>query len=168
MWEEIILKKSFKSLFLFSFVVVLVFNGLMGSSQILASENNGQAVANNLLDNRKGNTDLVNLQLLSSTDFHGYLQALNDKSNGQIMTTNGPLTVGGAAYMATHLKNLKAGQDNSILFSVGDAFSGWPFEVASHQNEPTIEFLNAIGLDFSVAGNHEFDVSKDFLTKHMM
>lgn len=137
---------------------------LMNSSQILASENDGQAVSNN----GKGNKDLVNLQLLSLTDFHGYLQAFNDKSNGEIMTVDGPLTVGGAAYMAAHIKNLKEGHENSILFSAGDDFSGWPFEVAAHHNEPTIEFLNAIGLDFSVAGNHEFDASKEFLTEHIM
>ncbi|MFY0760914.1 bifunctional metallophosphatase/5'-nucleotidase [Metabacillus dongyingensis] len=162
------MKKIFKRLFLVSFVVALVCNGFMGSSKILASQNDGQAEAKDTSHNGRNNNNLVNLQLLSLTDLHGYLQAFNDKSNGQIMTTNGPLTVGGAAYMATHLNNLKVGHENSILFSAGDDFSGWPFEVASHHNEPTIEFLNAIGLDFSVAGNHEFDASKEFLTEHMM
>ncbi|WP_142383649.1 hypothetical protein [Bacillus sp. V5-8f] len=100
----------------------------MSSSQTLASEKDGQATSRH----GKGNTELINLQLLSLTDFHGYLQALNDKSNGQIMTTDGPLTVGGAAYMAAHIKKLKAGHENTILFSAGDDFSGWPFEVASH------------------------------------
>lgn len=136
----------------------------MSASQSFAYENNGQAASRQ----GKGNTDLVNVQLLSLTDFHGYLQALNDKSNGQIMTANGPVTVGGAAYVAAHIKKLKEGHENSILFSAGDDFSGWPFEVASHHNEPTIEFLNMVGLDFSVAGNHEFDTSKEFLTEHIM
>jgi 2',3'-cyclic-nucleotide 2'-phosphodiesterase (5'-nucleotidase family) len=49
--------------------------------------------------------------------------------------------------MAIHLKNLKAGKGNSILLSAGDDFSGWPFEVAAHREEPTIEFLNEIGLN---------------------
>ncbi|MFC4799665.1 bifunctional metallophosphatase/5'-nucleotidase [Neobacillus sp. GCM10023253] len=158
------MKKSFKRLFAVTTAAVLGGGILMNSSQTLASNNAGQAVSNQGL----GNKDLVNLQLLSLTDLHGYLQAFNDKSNGQIMTTNGPLTVGGAAYLAAHIKNLKAGHENSILFSAGDDFSGWPFEVASHHNEPTIEFLNAIGLEFSAAGNHEFDASKEFLTEHIM
>ena len=158
------MKKAFKRFCAASTVAVLSGGIFMSSSQTFASENVGQATS----DRGKGNTDLVNLQLLSLTDFHGYLQAFNDKSNGQIMTTNGPLTVGGAAYMAAHIKKLKAGHENSILFSAGDDFSGWPFEVAAHHNEPTIEFLNAIGLDFSVAGNHEFDASKEFLTEHIM
>ncbi|WP_257350226.1 bifunctional metallophosphatase/5'-nucleotidase [Pseudalkalibacillus decolorationis] len=113
-------------------------------------------------------SDLVNLQLLAMTDFHGYIRAMNDKSNGQIDTPDGPLTVGGAAYIATHLNQLEEGHSNSIRLSAGDDFSGWPFEVAAFRDEPTIEFLNEIDLDLSVAGNHEFDITKDFLVKHMM
>jgi 2',3'-cyclic-nucleotide 2'-phosphodiesterase (5'-nucleotidase family) len=158
------LKKTFKRLCAASTAAVLSGGIFMSTSQTLASENDGQAAS----PNGKGNTELVNLQLVSLTDFHGYLQALNDKSNGQIMTTNGPLTVGGAAYVAAHIKKLQARHENSVLFSAGDDFSGWPFEVASYHNEPTIEFHNAIGLDFSVAGNHEFDASKEFLTEHIM
>jgi 2',3'-cyclic-nucleotide 2'-phosphodiesterase (5'-nucleotidase family) len=117
---------------------------------------------------QKNPSGTVSLQLLGITDFHGYLQALNDKSNGQINSPSGPITVGGAAYNAAHLKNLKAGHDNSMIVSVGDNFSGWPFEVDAFKNEPTIEFLNTVGVEVSAAGNHEFDISADFLTKHMM
>lgn len=158
------MKKMFKRLSLASTAAILGGSIFMGAAHAFAAENDGQTVSKQ----GKGNSDLVNLQLLSLTDFHGYLRALNDKSNGQIMTKDGPLTVGGAAYLAAHIKKLKAGHENSILFSAGDDFSGWPFEVASHHNEPTVEFLNTIGLDFSVAGNHEFDASKEFLTEHIM
>ncbi|WP_158289560.1 bifunctional metallophosphatase/5'-nucleotidase [Paenibacillus flagellatus] len=112
--------------------------------------------------------DPVRLQLLGITDFHGYLRALNDSSNGKINSPGGPIVVGGAAYNAAHLKRLKEGHDNSIVVSIGDNFSGWPFEVDAYKNEPTVEFLNAIGVEVSAAGNHEFDISADFLTKHMM
>ncbi|CAG7650589.1 bifunctional metallophosphatase/5'-nucleotidase [Paenibacillus allorhizosphaerae] len=112
----------------------------------------------------------IELQLLSLTDFHGYLQPTADKNNGQLVTPEGQLRVGGATYVAAHLKKLKAerGQGHSMLLSVGDNFSGWPFEVEAFKNEPTIEFLNKIGVEASVAGNHEFDISADFLTQHMM
>ena len=162
------MKNTLKRFLLVYFVAALVCSSPIVSLKVLASNNDVQAAVKYESHNRKDNKGPVKLQLLSLTDFHGYLQAFNDKSNGQIMTTKGSLTVGGAAYMATHLKNLKTGHKNSILFSAGDDFSGWPFEVASHRDEPTIEFLNAIGLDFSVAGNHEFDVSKEFLVDHMM
>lgn len=112
----------------------------------------------------------VELQLLSLTDFHGYLQPTVDKNNSQLATPEGQLRVGGAAYVAAHLKKLRAerGQGHSMLLSVGDNFSGWPFEVEAFKNEPTIEFLNNIGVEASAAGNHEFDISADFLTRHMM
>ncbi|WP_180955113.1 bifunctional metallophosphatase/5'-nucleotidase [Peribacillus deserti] len=113
------------------------------------------------------NSDLVNLQLLGITDFHGYLQAFNDKSNGQIWSPEGQLSVGGAAYNASHLKRLKEGKEHSIVLSVGDNFSGWPFEVAAHRDEPTIEFMNAVGVEMSAVGNHELDESKEFLLKHI-
>ncbi|MBM7690801.1 5'-nucleotidase [Peribacillus deserti] len=115
----------------------------------------------------KSDSNLVNLQLLGITDFHGYLQAYNDKSNGQIWSPEGQLFVGGAAYNAAHLKRLKEGHNNSIVLSAGDNFSGWPFEVAAHRDEPTIEFMNAVGVQMSAVGNHELDESEDFLLKHI-
>ncbi|MFD0854900.1 metallophosphoesterase, partial [Actinomadura adrarensis] len=75
--------------------------------------------------------------------------------------------VGGGAYLTTHLKRLREGKRNSILFSAGDDFSGWPNETGWFWNEPTIEYLNSIGLDFSTVGNHEMDRGYEFL-RHMM
>ncbi|MCP2338761.1 bifunctional metallophosphatase/5'-nucleotidase [Actinomadura rupiterrae] len=111
----------------------------------------------------------VDVQLLSITDFHGYLQPYNDAANGQVQLPDGTrLTVGGAAYNAAHLQRLRAGQRNSILFSAGDNFSGWPFEVDAFGDEPTIEVLNKLGVRFSTVGNHELDVSASNLKDHMM
>ncbi|WP_433326082.1 bifunctional metallophosphatase/5'-nucleotidase [Spirillospora sp. CA-294931] len=105
----------------------------------------------------------IDVQLLSITDFHGYMQVGND----QLTLPDGTrVKVGGAAYNAAHLKRLAT--KNSILFSVGDNFSGWPFEVDAFQDEPTIEVLNALGVKFSTTGNHELDVSPEFLKGHMM
>ncbi|MEV0704812.1 bifunctional metallophosphatase/5'-nucleotidase [Saccharopolyspora sp. NPDC050389] len=110
----------------------------------------------------------VDVQLLSITDFHGYLQPPTPGQGGQIPGPNGtPVTVGGAAYLASHLKALRSGHRNSVFFSAGDNFSGWPFEVDAFQDEPTIEVLNEMGLRFSAMGNHELDVSPDFLVDHM-
>ncbi|MFC4015867.1 bifunctional metallophosphatase/5'-nucleotidase [Nonomuraea purpurea] len=110
----------------------------------------------------------VDVQLLSITDFHGYLTPMNDTANGTVKDAEGKtIVVGGAPYIATHLKNLRQGHENSITFTTGDDFSGWPAEVAYHQDEPTIEFLNAIGVQFSAVGNHELDRSLEFLRDHM-
>lgn len=110
----------------------------------------------------------VDVQLLDITDFHGYITPQNDASNGTVPLPDGSsLVVGGAPYLATHLKQLAAGHRNSILFSTGDAFSGWPTEVAYHADEPTVEFFNQIGVEFSAIGNHELDISPSFVKDHM-
>ncbi|MFD7321726.1 bifunctional metallophosphatase/5'-nucleotidase [Streptomyces sp. NPDC059875] len=112
--------------------------------------------------------DPIDVQLLSITDFHGYLQPPTPGQGGRIPAGGGTsVTVGGAAYLATHLTRLRSGHPNSVFFSTGDNFSGWPFEVDAHQDEPTIEVLNKLGLRFSAVGNHELDVSPEFLVNHM-
>lgn len=109
----------------------------------------------------------VDVQLLSITDLHGYLAAAPG-SNATIHGNSGQTyTVGGVAYMAAHLKRLREGRVNSLFFSPGDNFSGWEFDSAVFADEPTIEALNLMKLDFSTAGNHEFDKSPAMITQHM-
>ncbi|MGD3108526.1 bifunctional metallophosphatase/5'-nucleotidase [Streptomyces sp. YGL11-2] len=111
--------------------------------------------------------EYVDVQLLNITDLHGYLQGAPG-ANSVITGAGGKrYTVGGVAYMAAHLERLRAGRHNSIFFAPGDLFSGWEFDASSFADEPTIEALNAMGLDFASAGNHEFDKSATFLTSHM-
>ncbi|MFD9947512.1 bifunctional metallophosphatase/5'-nucleotidase [Nonomuraea sp. NPDC059023] len=110
----------------------------------------------------------VDVQLLSLTDFHGYIRPHADAGNGTIKDAQGnTIVVGGAPYIATHLNNLRQGRRNTVTFTTGDSFSGWPPEVARLADEPTIEFLNKIGVDFSAVGNHELDISLEFLRDHM-
>ncbi|GAB3455562.1 bifunctional metallophosphatase/5'-nucleotidase [Actinophytocola sediminis] len=107
----------------------------------------------------------VPVQLLSITDLHGYF---GEHTATVRPTAGAPVqTVGGGAYLTTHLRELREGQRNSILFSAGDDFSGWPDETEWFWNEPTIEYLNLLGLDFSTVGNHEMDRGIKFL-RHMM
>jgi 5'-nucleotidase len=113
-------------------------------------------------------TKYVDVQLLNITDLHGYLGPC-DVDGYSLVTDQGVRkTVGGVAYMATHMRRLRAGRKNSIFFSAGDNFSGWPFQVDAHANEPTIEALNALGLQFSTVGNHELDQRfPDYLIDHI-
>lgn len=153
-----------KSLFT-SLLMMIMICGSLGTFGINVYATNGEHSnkENNSEQEEVDKDELVHLQLLTMTDFHGYL---NSTSN--INSPDGQLTVGGASYIAAHLDQLAEGHPNSLRLSAGDDFSGWPFEVAAFRDEPTIEFLNAIDLDVSVAGNHEFDISKDFLKKHIM
>ncbi|MFI6601946.1 bifunctional metallophosphatase/5'-nucleotidase [Nonomuraea sp. NPDC050536] len=110
----------------------------------------------------------VDVQLLSITDFHGYITPQNNVGDGTIKDPSGAnIVVGGAPYLATHLNKLREGHENTVTFSAGDNFSGWPTEVSYHADEPTIEFLNKIKLDFTTVGNHELDRSLEFLRDHM-
>ncbi|WP_203416122.1 metallophosphoesterase [Jiangella ureilytica] len=113
-------------------------------------------------DQASGQAGTVPVQLLSITDLHGYVGDYTASIRGA-HAGDPAQTVGGGAYLATHLKRLAGGQPNSILFSAGDDFSGWPDETEFFWNEPTIEYLDAIGLEFSTVGNHEMDRGFAFL-----
>lgn len=49
------------------------------------------------------------------------------------------------------------GAATTLLTSAGDSIGGTKFASMIQQDEPTLEILNALGLDASSAGNHEFD-----------
>ena len=49
------------------------------------------------------------------------------------------------------------GSKSSFFVGAGDLISGSPFESGVFKDEPTIEVLDAMGLDVSSVGNHEFD-----------
>ncbi|MFF4953910.1 bifunctional metallophosphatase/5'-nucleotidase [Streptomyces chattanoogensis] len=111
--------------------------------------------------------EYVDVQLLNITDLHGFLQGA--PGGHSVITGAGgkSYTVGGVAYMAAHLERLRDGRRNSLFFAPGDLFSGWEFDASTFADEPTIEALNAMHLDFASAGNHEFDKSATYLTAHM-
>ncbi|MFD8983962.1 bifunctional metallophosphatase/5'-nucleotidase [Streptomyces sp. NPDC059564] len=109
----------------------------------------------------------VDVQLLNITDLHGYLSAPPDRDSVITGAGGRKYTVGGVAYMATHLKRLRAGRANTFFFAPGDLFSGWEFPAFTLSDEPTVEALNLLGLDFATAGNHEFDRTPGFLVQHM-
>ncbi|MEU7191843.1 bifunctional metallophosphatase/5'-nucleotidase [Streptomyces sp. NPDC045369] len=112
--------------------------------------------------------EYVDVQLLNITDLHGYLQAAPGSSSVITGAGGRKYTVGGVAYMAAHLERLRADRANSLFFAPGDLFSGWEFAAESLADEPTVEALNRMGLDFASAGNHEFDKSPAFLSQHMV
>ena len=94
----------------------------------------------------------VNVQILAVNDFHGNLQPPSG-SSGRI----GTIDAGGAEYLATHIKNLRATNPNTVVVSAGDMIGASPLLSALFHDEPTIEAFNQIGLDFNAVGNHEFD-----------
>jgi 5'-nucleotidase len=59
--------------------------------------------------------------------------------------------------MAGHVAKLKAQNPNNVVVGAGDLIGATPLISALFLDEPAIETLNRIGLEFSAVGNHEFD-----------
>jgi 5'-nucleotidase len=95
----------------------------------------------------------VDVQLLSINDFHGNLAP-----PGTLTLPGGVRTpAGGAEYLATHLDALRATNPNTLVVSAGDNIGASPLVSGLFHDEPTIEAFNAMGVDISSVGNHEFD-----------
>ena len=123
----------------------------------------------------------MNVQLLSFNDFHGNLEPPTG-SSGVTTTgyTEGPLTDCGQAHpepgrlaedrrhpdqrpdrrrrlSRQQAASLRAGHPNSVTVAAGDLIGASPLISAAFHDEPTIEAMNALGLDVTSVGNHEFD-----------
>src|SRR5215218_4511222 len=101
----------------------------------------------------------VQVHLLALNDFHGQLTppasplTLGPDAEGRPRRVD----AGGVAYLASHLARLRAENPNTLVVSSGDLIGASPLVSALFHDEPTIEAMNALGLDLSGVGNHEFD-----------
>lgn len=89
----------------------------------------------------KGTT--VDINLVTVNDFHGRIEQSG--------------TAGGIARLSTAVNSLRAENPNTIFAAAGDMVGASTFTSFIQQDVPTIEALNAAGLDVSSVGNHEFD-----------
>jgi 5'-nucleotidase len=143
---------------------------LAGAGAVVASVGLGVPAYASEAARRPSPGELVDVQLLNITDFHGNNRTPTAQGDGFLPGADGQdtLHVGGAAYLATHLRGIRAAR-NSIFFSAGDNFGGGqPLDNKMLSDESTVEVLNALGLQFSALGNHEFDTGVDYLIDHMM
>ncbi len=104
------------------------------------------------------------VQILSLNDFHGQLRPPDgvNSSGGRI----GPIHAGGAEYLASYLRQLEATNPKNTLFvSAGDLIGATPLISAIFHDEPSIEAMNLMGLDYNGVGNHEFDEGAAELTR---
>jgi 2',3'-cyclic-nucleotide 2'-phosphodiesterase (5'-nucleotidase family) len=111
----------------------------------------------------------MDIQILSFNDFHGNLEPPGGSSgritvDHRLDTEADPVTavdvtkdVGGVEYLATHLADARKGHPNSLTVAAGDIVGASPLLSAAFHDEPTIEAMNALGLDVTAVGNHEFD-----------
>ena len=93
---------------------------------------------------------LVDVQILAFNDYHGHLEA------GGAGSVDG-VAAGGGEYLSTKLSELREGNKYSLTVAAGDLIGGSPAFSGLFHDEPSVESLNALGLDVSSVGNHEFD-----------
>ena len=98
----------------------------------------------------------VTVNLIAFNDFHGAI----DPPTGSGGLVNGT-PAGGVEYLATAVKKLRAEQQQespySLTVAAGDLVGASPLVSAAFHDEPTVEEMNALGLDVTSVGNHEFD-----------
>lgn len=97
----------------------------------------------------------VPVRLLALNDFHGNLEPPTGSSGRMVDETGATVEAGGAAYVATHLKQLT--DKNTLKVAQGDLIGASPLLSAAYHDEPSVEFLGKIGVTASAVGNHEFD-----------
>src|SRR5215216_3765225 len=114
------------------------------------------------------------VQLLAINDLHGHLapntpgsiqvgccNPVNNSSGVQTGWTQKTVPAGGLAYLATHIKRLRAQNAKTFTVGAGDMIGASPLVSALFHDEPTIEGLNSIGFDDVGVGNHEVDGCQD-------
>lgn len=98
----------------------------------------------------------VPVKIIAFNDFHGQLDAPgNLRANAAAAAPTIP--VGSVEWMAGHVEALKAENPNNVVVSAGDLIGATPLISALFHDEPTIETMNRLGLEFNAVGNHEFD-----------
>ncbi len=85
----------------------------------------------------------VSIDVVTMNDFHGRIE-----EDG---------AAAGAAVMAGAVKQFREANPNTIFAAAGDLIGASTFTSFINDDNPTIDALNAAGLDVSAAGNHEFD-----------
>ena len=102
----------------------------------------------------------VTVKIFAFNDFHGHLAP----PPGGVMVPDpdaregGKLVpAGGVEHLATLLGTLRKDHPHHAVVSAGDLIGATPLMSSIYNDEPTIEVMNRLGLDFNGVGNHEFD-----------
>lgn len=102
-------------------------------------------------------TTPVEVQILAINDFHGNLEPPAPVDVTAADGSKIKLAAGGAAHLSAKLQQLRRGPPWSVTVSAGDTIGATPLTSALFLDEPTIETMSRIGLEFNAVGNHEFD-----------
>jgi 5'-nucleotidase len=107
----------------------------------------------------------VNVKIVGFNDYHGTLQTPGTFGVNTLVPSANRPAVGGAEYLAAYVAAMKAANPNTVVVGGGDFIGASPLISALFFDEPAVETLNKIGVDFSAVGNHEFDKGKSELRR---
>ena len=97
----------------------------------------------------------VRVKIIAFNDFHGTLQSPG-RFGASAQASVRP-AVGGADALAAWVERLKARAPDNVVVGGGDFVGASPLDSALFFDEPAVEVLNRIGVEFTAVGNHEFD-----------
>ncbi len=105
------------------------------------------------------------LNIMHMNDWHSRIESINKYDSTCSAEDEGEgKCFGGAGRLVTAARDYRAAHDggNVLLLNAGDNFQGTLF-YTTYKGEAEAEFLNMMGTDAMVVGNHEFDDGEDGL-----
>ncbi|MDP9126277.1 MAG: metallophosphoesterase, partial [Pseudomonadota bacterium] len=99
----------------------------------------------------------ITVKIIGFNDFHGNLQSPGTFGQNTIVPTAQRPAVGGAEYIAAYVARLKGQNPLNAVVGGGDFIGASPLISALFFDEPAVEVMNHVGVDFTSVGNHEFD-----------
>jgi 5'-nucleotidase len=106
---------------------------------------------------RTGAPAPITVKIIGFNDFHGNLQTPGTFGVNTIVPSAQRPAVGGADYIAAYVARLKAQNPLNVVVGAGDFIGASPLISALFFDEPAVEAMNHVGVEFTSVGNHEFD-----------
>ena len=110
----------------------------------------------------------ITVKIVAFNDYHGNLESpgtFGPNTVGTYANAGNRPDVGGAEFLGAYVAGMRAKNMNTVVVGGGDLVGASPLISAMFFDEPAVETLNKIGLDFSSVGNHEFDKGKTELRR---
>ena len=97
------------------------------------------------------------IKVVGFNDYHGTLESPGTFGQTSAVPAASRPPVGGAEFIAAHVASLKKQNPLNVVVGAGDSIGASPLISSLFFDEPSVETLNRIGLEFNSVGNHEFD-----------
>ncbi len=108
----------------------------------------------------------VTVGIIAINDFHGALEPPKQSvvaPDGKGGTVQMP--AGGAAWLASAIDSIRSKYPQHLTVAAGDLIGGTPLTSSLFLDEPAVNVLGQMGIDFNAVGNHEFDSGVDELLR---